>query len=82
MAEQSGKLLLADRRLAELDANMHTKRETENKEMVEMVLTISIFSVTLFVKQLKSIMKQEVAALDSKVRETHSTCFQHVLRVL
>ena len=52
------------------------------RKWFEMVLTISIFSVTLFVKQLKSIMKQEVAALDSKVRETHSTCFQHVLRVL
>ena len=60
MAEQSGKLLLADKRLAELESNMDTKRETEKKEMVE---------------QLKSIMKEEVAALKSKVRETHSTCY-------
>ena len=39
---------------------MDTKRETENKEMV---------------KQLKSIMKEEIAALKSKVRETQSTFY-------
>ena len=39
---------------------MDTKREAANKEMV---------------KQLKSIMKEEVATLKSKVRETHSTCY-------
>ena len=60
MAEQSEKLLIADKRLAELEANLNTKRETENKEMV---------------KQLKSIMKEEIAALKSKVRETHSTFY-------
>ena len=59
MAEQE-KLFIADKRLAELEANMNTKRETENKEMV---------------KQLKSIMKEEITALKSKVRETHSTCY-------
>ena len=60
MDDQSGKLLLADKRLAKLEANMDTKREAANKEMV---------------KQLKSIMKEEVATLKSKVRETHSTCY-------
>ena len=60
MAEQSEKLLIADKRLAELEANLNTKRETENKEMV---------------KQLKSIMKEEIDTLKSKVRETHSTCY-------
>ncbi|XP_020610917.1 uncharacterized protein LOC110049467 [Orbicella faveolata] len=52
VAEHSEKLLIADKRLAELEANMDTKRETENKEMV---------------KQLKSAMKEEIAALKSKV---------------
>ena len=61
MAEQSGKLLLADERLAELQANMDTKRKTESYE--EML------------KQLKSALKEEIAALKSKVRETHSTCY-------
>ena len=60
MDDQSGELLLADKRLAKLEANMDTKREAANKEMV---------------KQLKSIMKEEVATLKSKVRETHSTCY-------
>lgn len=60
VAEHSEKLLIADKRLAELEANMDTKRETENKEMV---------------KQLKSAMKEEIAALKSKVRETYSTCY-------
>ena len=59
MAEQSGQLLLADKRLAELEANMDTKRKTESYE--EML------------KQLKSALKEEIAALKSKVRETHST---------
>ena len=61
MAEQSGKLLLADKRLAELEANMDTKRKTESYE--EML------------KQLKSALKEEIAALKPKVRETHSTCY-------
>jgi len=52
VAEHSEKLLIADKRLAELEANMDTKRETENKEMV---------------KQQKSAMKEEIAALKSKV---------------
>ena len=60
MTEQSEKLLKADKRLAELEANLNTKRETENKEMV---------------KQLKSIMKEEIDTLKSKVRETHSTFY-------
>lgn len=59
MTEQSEKLLKADKRLAELEANLNTKRETENKEMV---------------KQLKSIMKEEIDTLKSKVCETQSTC--------
>ena len=55
MADQSEKLLIADKRLAELEANMDAKRETENEEMV---------------KRLKSMMKEEIATLKSKVRET------------
>ena len=60
MAEHSEKLVVADKMLAELEANMDTKRKTENKEIV---------------KQLKSVMKEEIAALKSKVRETCSTCY-------
>lgn len=39
---------------------MDTKRETENKEML---------------KQLKSMMKEEIATLKSKVRETYNNCY-------
>ena len=60
MDDQSGKLLLADKRLAELEASMDTKRKIHNKEMV---------------KQMKTTIKEEVATLKSKVRETHSTCY-------
>ena len=59
MDDQSGKLLLADKRLAELEASMDTKRKI-HKEMV---------------KELKTTIKEEVATLKSKVRETHSTCY-------
>ena len=55
MAEQ-----LADKRLAELEANMDTKRETANTEIV---------------KQLKSIMKEEIATLKSKVHDNYNKCF-------
>jgi len=58
VAQHSEKLLVTDKRLAELEANMDTKRKTENKDLV---------------KQLKSVMKEEIAALKSKVRETYST---------
>ena len=57
--DQSGKLLLADKRLAELEASMDTKRKIHNKEMI---------------KQLKTTIKEEVATMKSKVRETHSAC--------